>query len=98
VARKGDFTEILLRKRVISQDQLNEAKQVSQQQNTSLPETIIKLGYASGEDVMRAVAQEHGRDYVDLTEVTIPETIIELVPESVLAKTRFCRWPKKTTR
>jgi len=83
VARKGDFTEILLRKRVISQDQLNEAKQVSQQQNTSLPETIIKLGYASGEDVMRAVAQEHGRDYVDLTEVTIPETIIELVPESV---------------
>jgi len=83
VARKGDFTEILLRKRVISQDQLNEARQVSKDQNTSLPDTIIKLGYASGEDVMRAVAQEHGRDYVDLTEVTIPETIIELVPESV---------------
>ena len=83
MARKGDFTEILLRKRIISQDQLNEAKQVSKDQNTSLPETIIKLGYASGEDVMRAVAQEHGRDYVDLTEVTIPEAIIELVPESV---------------
>ncbi len=83
MARKGDFTEILLRKRIISQDQLNEARQVSKDQNTSLPDTIIKLGYASGEDVMRAVAQEHGRDYVDLTEVTIPETIIELVPESV---------------
>lgn len=83
MARKGDFTEILLRRRVISQDQLNEARQVSKDQNTSLPDTIIKLGYASGEDVMRAVAQEHGRDYVDLTEVTIPETIIELVPESV---------------
>jgi type IV pilus assembly protein PilB len=83
VARKGDFTELLLRKRVISQDQLNEARQVSKDQNTSLPETIIKLGYASGEDVMRAVAQEHGREYIDLTEVTIPETIIELVPESV---------------
>jgi len=83
VARKGDFTEILLRKRIISQDQLKEAQQVSKEQNTSLPETIIKLVYASGEDVMRAVAQEHGRDYVDLTEVTIPEAIIELVPESV---------------
>jgi type IV pilus assembly protein PilB len=83
VARKGDFTEILLRKRVISQDQLNEARQVSKDQSTSLSETIIKLGYASGEDVMRAVAQEHGRDYVDLGEVTIPEAIIELVPESV---------------
>jgi type IV pilus assembly protein PilB len=83
VARKGDFTEILLRKRVISQDQLSEARQVSKDQNTSLADTIIKLGYASGEDVMRAVAQEHGRDYVDLSEVTIPETVIELVPESV---------------
>ena len=83
MARKGDFTEILLRRRIISQDQLNEARQVSKDQNTSLPDTIIKLGYASGEDVMKAVAQEHGRDYVDLTEVTIPEAVIELVPESV---------------
>jgi type IV pilus assembly protein PilB len=83
VARKGDFTEILLRRRVISQDQLNEARQVSEQQKTNLAECIIKLGYASGEDVMRAVAQEHGRDFVDLTEVTIPEAMIELVPESV---------------
>ena len=83
VARKGDFTEILLRRRIISQDQLNEARQVSKDQNSSLADCIIKLGYASGEDVMRAVAQEHGRDYVDLTEVTIPEAVIELVPESV---------------
>ncbi len=83
MARKGDFTEILLRRRIISQDQLNEARQVSKDQNSSLAECIIKLGYASGEDVMRAVAQEHGRDYVDLTEVAIPEPIIELVPESV---------------
>ncbi|MCI0358184.1 MAG: GspE/PulE family protein [Planctomycetaceae bacterium] len=83
MARKGDFTEILLRRRIISQDQLNEARQVSKEQNTSLAECIIKLGYASGEDVMRAVAQEHGRDFVDLTEVTIPEAMIELVPESV---------------
>jgi type IV pilus assembly protein PilB len=83
VARKGDFTEILLRRRIISQDQLNEARQVSKDQNSSLAECIIKLGYASGEDVMRAVAQEHGRDYVDLTEVSIPEAVIELVPESV---------------
>ncbi len=83
MARKGDFTEILLRRRVISQDQLNEARQVSKEQDTSLAECIIKLGYASGEDVMRAVAQEHGRDFVDLTEVTIPEAMVELVPESV---------------
>jgi type IV pilus assembly protein PilB len=83
VARKGDFSEILLRRRLISQDQLAEARQMSKDTNTALPDCIVKLGYASGDDVMRAVAQEHGRDFVDLTEVTIPDNVIELVPESV---------------
>jgi type IV pilus assembly protein PilB len=83
VARKGDFTEILLRRRIISQDQLAEAKQVAKDSNSNLADVIIRLQYASGEDVMRAVAQEHGRAYVDLDEVTIPESVIELVPESV---------------
>jgi type IV pilus assembly protein PilB len=81
--RKGDFTEILLRRRSISQEQLNEAKQVSKEQNIPLSEALIRLNYASGEEVMRAVAQEHGREYVDLGEVQIPPGVIELVPESV---------------
>ncbi len=83
MARKGDFTEILLRRRVVSQDQLNEGRQVAKDTNANLSDVLIRLGYASGEDVMRAVAQEHGREYVDLSEVTIPEDVIELVPESV---------------
>ena len=32
---------------------------------------------------MRAMAQEHGLDFVDLNEVIIPPSIVELVPESV---------------
>lgn len=83
VARKGDFSEILLRRRLISQDQLAEARQMSKDTHSSLPDCIVKLGYATGDDVMRAVAQEHGREFVDLTEVTIPDNVIELVPESV---------------
>jgi type IV pilus assembly protein PilB len=81
--KKGDFTEILLRRRIVSQDQLNEARQVAKDGNANLSDTLIKLGYATGEEVMRAVAQEHGREYVDLSEIQIPENIIELVPESV---------------
>lgn len=84
VARKGDFSEILLRRRLISQDQLVEARQISKNTGETLPVSIVKLGYASADDVMRAVAQEHGREFVDLTEVTIPESVIELVPESVV--------------
>ena len=81
--KKGDFTEILLRRRIVSQDQLNEARQVAKDANANLADTLIKLGYATGEEVMMAVAQEHGREYVDLSEVAIPPDVIELVPESV---------------
>jgi type IV pilus assembly protein PilB len=83
VARKGDFTEILLRRRSVSQEQINEARQMAKEQNLPLPDCLIRLGYVSGEEVMRAVAQEHGREYVDLDEMQIPPSVIELVPESV---------------
>jgi type IV pilus assembly protein PilB len=43
----------------------------------------VKLGYATGEEVMRAMAEFHGMEFVDLKEFKIPEEVIELVPESV---------------
>lgn len=83
VIRKGDFTEILIRKRLVSQDQLSEAQQIARDTNTKLAEQLIKLQYVSPEDVCRAMAQEHGRDYINLDEMQIPNAVIELVPESV---------------
>ena len=49
----------------------------------SIAEELIRLGYANGDDVMRAMAQEHGLDFVNLNEVVIPPAVVELVPESV---------------
>ena len=79
----ANFAEILIRKKLISPDQLAEAKKLSKESRKSIAEELIRLGYASGEDVMRAMAQEHGMDFVNLNEVVIPPNIVELVPESV---------------
>ena len=79
----SDFTEILVRKGIVSPDQVSEAGQMVRETGMNLADCLTKLGYASGEDVMRAVAQFNKMDYVDLNEVEIPENIIELVPESV---------------
>jgi type IV pilus assembly protein PilB len=79
----ANFAEILIRKRVISQDQLAEAKKLSKDSRKSVAEELIRLGYASGDEVMRAMAQEHGLDFVNLNEVVIPPSVVELVPESV---------------
>jgi type IV pilus assembly protein PilB len=82
--RMGDFTDILLRRGVVSLDQLSEAEQMSREQRElNVADCLVRLGYATGEEVMRAMAEHHGLDYVDLTEVTIPDSVIELIPESV---------------
>jgi type IV pilus assembly protein PilB len=81
---RGDFTDILIRRHVLSSDQLDEALNMQRQTGAkNVQEVIVKLGYASIEDVMKAVAEFHKVPYIDLTDMTIPPSVIELVPESV---------------
>ncbi len=81
--RKSDYTEILVRRGVISPEQLAEAQQMASGSDMKVADALIRLGYATGEDVMRAMAEQHGLDYVNLNEVAIPASVVELVPESV---------------
>ena len=81
--RKADYTEILLRQKTISPDQLAEAKQMAKDSGTELPDALIRLGYATGDEMARAMAQEWGLDYVNLNDAVIPPSVVELVPESV---------------
>ena len=80
---KDDFGKILIRNGTISRDQLNEAEQMAREQSGNVADCLVKLGYATGEEVMRAMAEFHGMEFIDLVEFKIPEEVIELVPESV---------------
>jgi type IV pilus assembly protein PilB len=80
---RGDFTTILLRKQVLSPDQLAEAKSLADQTGIRIQDALDKLGYATKEQVMSAIAEFNGMQYIDLTEVTIPQAVVELMPESV---------------
>jgi len=80
---RGDFAELLVKKQVLSADQLEEARGVAQQTGAKIADTLVKLGYASTEQVMMSVAEFNGIQYIDLTDVTIPPAVVELVPESV---------------
>ncbi|MHB1035804.1 MAG: GspE/PulE family protein [Pirellulales bacterium] len=79
----GDFAEILIRQEIIGPDQLAEARQMAKASGTKVADALVRLGYATGEEVMRAMAKQHNLDYVNLNEVVIPPSIVELVPESV---------------
>src|SRR6516164_8252138 len=80
---RGVFTDILIKRQTLSPDQLEEAQNIQKQTGAKLPDAIVKLGYASAEEVMSAIAEFHGLQFVDLAELTIPPSVIELVPESV---------------
>ena len=80
---KNHFSEILIRQGVLSPEQVDEADQTARQSGMKLHEAIVRLGYASAEDVVRAMAEQHRLEYADLNEVTVPVEVLELVPEAV---------------
>ncbi len=78
-----DFAKILIRNRIISKDQVAHADQVAKKQGIGVGDALVNLGYATGEQVMRAVAQQHNLEYINLAECPISPSVVELVPESV---------------
>jgi type IV pilus assembly protein PilB len=83
-----DFTEILIRNGVVSSDQIEEARGLASSTGIKLPEAIIKLNYGSPDEVMKAIAEHHNLEFVSLTDVTVPASVVEMVPESVARENR----------
>jgi type IV pilus assembly protein PilB len=78
-----DFTDLLLRRGVVSLDQLSEATNMARDTDMNVADCLIKLAYADADDVYRALAEFHKMDYIDLNEHKILDEVIQLVPESV---------------
>ncbi len=80
MANLGDH---LIKKGILGPEQVQEAETVSTSRKLKLQDAIVQLGYATGEQVMRALAELHDYVYYDLNNVPIPPAVVELVPESV---------------
>jgi type IV pilus assembly protein PilB len=73
---RNGFGDILIRRGVISPDQLSEAERIAREGGGNLQDSLVRLGYATGEEVMRALAQQHRHDFIELSEISIPESVI----------------------
>jgi type IV pilus assembly protein PilB len=80
MAKTRDWTEILVKRGVVGPDQLKEAHRM---QSSTVEDALIKLGYADADDIVKAKAEQHGLPFVELREIEIPASVIELVPESL---------------
>jgi|GEM_PF-6523887 len=54
-----DFTALLIKRGIVSADQLAEANKLAETGEKSVGDALITLGYASPEDVTRALADFH---------------------------------------
>ena len=80
---RGDFTDILVKKKILSPDQVEEAASLANSTGVKLQDALAKLNYASLADSTQAMAEHGGLQFVDLSTMEIPKAVVELVPESV---------------
>ena len=77
-ARGGDFSDILVRDQLVSSDQLAEARSMAESSGTKLQDVLIKLGYVTQDQAIKAYAEFNKMDFVDLNGMVIPEEVINL--------------------
>jgi len=74
---------ILLEKKVIQQNQLNEALEEQKERGGKLASNLLEKGMAAEEQLLLALSEQHGIPAVDLSRSIIPLKVLDLVPEEV---------------
>ena len=75
---RGDFVDILLRNGTIGPDQLDEAERLASSTGVKLQEALVKSSYVTQAEVMQAIAEFHNLQFVNLEEVEIPKSVINI--------------------
>jgi type IV pilus assembly protein PilB len=77
------FASLLVSEGIVSAEQLAEAVRIAQSSGKKVQDEVVRLGYAPGERVMKALAKAYRLKFVDLAKFEVPEEVIGLLPESV---------------
>ncbi len=83
--------QLLLERKVITSQQLEEALQIQQQKGGLLGQILVALGYASEEVVAQALTAQYGFPYLPLKHYTIDGDLLRLIPENVARQ--YCLVP-----
>ena len=83
MAKRLNYLGILNKQGLLSLTQVQEAQGLVKKTGVKLQDALIQLGYVTGEQIARAVAEEHDKQYVDLRDVAIRPAVVELISESI---------------
>ncbi|MFM9026093.1 MAG: GspE/PulE family protein [Planctomycetaceae bacterium] len=77
------FSTILVTEGIVSAEQLAEAVRLAGSSGKKVHDEVVRLGYASGDAVIKALAKAHRLKVVNLAGETVPDEVVGLLPESV---------------
>ncbi|MBX3437884.1 MAG: Flp pilus assembly complex ATPase component TadA, partial [Planctomycetaceae bacterium] len=79
----GDWLQQFVDDGTISADQLREAEGMASKLGISVESALVRLEYVDETRLAEAKSREYGYEFVDLDEMEISQSMVELVPESV---------------
>jgi len=77
------FAQSLVKNGLVTKDQVVECDEIARQNKTSIIDAFVQQGYLTDFEITEALAKHHRMEFIDLSEVDIPESVIELMPETV---------------
>jgi type IV pilus assembly protein PilB len=78
--------EMLIKARLISQDQLNKALEAQKVNGGKLGYNLVKMGYVREDDITQLLSQQYGVPAINLRDIQVDETVIKLIPSEVAQK------------
>lgn len=75
--------EILVARKIITEDQLKEALKVQKDEHDYIGEILIRLGFLEERDVVVALVVQCNLPYIAIDKYEIDQSVIQLIPEEV---------------
>lgn len=86
VNKKYLIGQELLRRDIISEDQLEEGIQYQTEKKLRLGQALLELGYITEKDLLIVLADQLGIEYVDLEKHAVDESVLGTVPFDLAQK------------
>ena len=84
--KKVRLGDVLVKKGIIDENQLQTALSRQREQGKMLGEMVIALGYATQKDINEALCDSLGIDFVDMRETEISDDVLSMLDENIMRK------------
>ena len=81
--KKVRLGDVLVKKGIIDENQLQTALSRQREQGKMLGEMVIALGYATQRDINEALCDSLGIDFVDMRETEISDDVLSMLDENI---------------